>query len=84
MFTYTTEFGMIYTICRLFARLWITYIDRPNFAYYKSFPTEVIKTSPNIITYHQINRDVRVWYKQCIMRKLCTLALMLKGYLGIW
>ena len=59
-------------------------LDRLNFAFYKSFPTAAIKTSPNFITYHQITRDVKVWYKQCMMQKLCTLVLTLKGYLGIW
>ena len=43
--------------------------DRPDFAYYKSFPTVAIKTSPNFVTYHQINCDVRVRNKQCMMRK---------------
>ena len=52
-----------------FVRKVVNKLDRPNFAYYKSFPTVAIKTSPNFITYHQINRDVRVWYKQCITRK---------------
>ena len=56
---------------------------RQDFAYYKSFPTVAIKTSPNFIAYHQINRDVRERYKQCMMRKLCTLVLTLKGYLVI-
>ena len=41
--------------------------DRPDFAYYKSFPTVAIKTSPNFVTYHQINCDVRVRNKQCMM-----------------
>ena len=63
-----------------FVRKDVDNLDRPNFAYYNSFPTVTIKISPNVITYHQINRDVRVRYKQCITRKLCTLALMLKGY----
>ena len=53
-------------------------LDRPDFAYYKSFPTVAIKTSPNIITYHQINRDVRVRYQQCITQKLFTLVQTLK------
>ena len=53
-------------------------LDSPGFTYYKSFPTVAIKTSPNITTYHQFNHDVRVRYKQCITRKLCILALMLK------
>ena len=51
-----------------FVRKVVHNLDRPNFAYYKSFPTVAIKTSPNFITYYQINRD-RVWHKQCIMRK---------------
>ena len=51
--------------------------DRPDFAYYKSFPSVSIKTSPNFITYHQINRDVRVRNKQCMMQKLCMLVQML-------
>ena len=67
-----------------FVRKVVDNLDRPICAYYKSFPTVASKTSPNFITYHQINRDVRVWYKQCITRKLCTLVLTLKGYLGIW
>ena len=74
-----------YDLCHMpFVRKVVDNLNRPNFVYCNSFPTVAIKTSPNIITYHQINRDVRVWYKQCITRKWCTLALMLKGYLGIW
>ena len=43
-----------------FVRKNVDNLDRPNFAYYKSFPTETNKTSPNFITNHQINCDVRV------------------------
>ena len=78
MFTYTAEFGMIYTTIMPSVRKVVDNLDRPNFAYYKSFPTVAIKTSPNFITYHQISRDVRVWYKRCITRTLCTLVLTLK------
>ena len=67
-----------------FVRQHVDNLDRLNFAYYKSFPTVANKTSPNLITYHQINRDVRVWYKQCITQKYRTLVLTLKGYLGIY
>ena len=58
-----------------FVRKDVDNLDRYNFAYYKSFPTVATKISPNCITYHQINGDVSVWYKQCIPRKLCTLVL---------
>ena len=67
-----------------FVRKVVDNLDSLNFAYYKSFPTVAIKTSPNFITYHQRNRDVRVRNKQSIARKLCMLVLTLKGYLGIW
>ena len=73
MLTYTAEFGMIHMP---FVRKVVDNPDRPDFAYYKSFPTVAFKISPNFITYHQINRNVRGWYnKQCMMRKLRTLVL---------
>ena len=74
---------MVYTVYLYhmpFVRKDVDNLDRPNFVYYKFSD---IKRSPNLITYHQINRDVGVRYKQCITRKLYALALMLKGYLGI-
>ena len=84
MFTYTAEFGMVYRYHMPFVRKVVDNLDRSIFTCYKSFPTVAIKTSPNLITYHQLNRDARVRNKQCITGKLCTLVLTLKGYLGIW
>ena len=64
-------------------------IDRPNFDLLKRFfdsssDEEKKYKIKSFIEATRANRDVRVWYKQCIPRKLCTLALTLKGYLGIW
>ena len=64
-------------------------IDRPNFDLLKGFFDSSSDEEKNgkiksFIEATRANRDVRVWYKQCIPRKLCTLALTLKGYLGIW
>ena len=65
-------------------------IDRPNFDLLKGFfdsnsDEEKNDKIKSFIEASRANRDVRVWYnKQCIPRKLCTLALTLKGYLGIW
>ena len=64
-------------------------IDRPNFDLLKGFFDRSSDEEKNdkiksFIEASRANRDVRVWYKQCIPRKLCTLALTLKGYLGIW
>ena len=64
-------------------------IDRPNFDLLKGFFDSSSDEENNdkiksFIEATRANRDVRVWYKQCIPRKLCTLALTLKGYLGIW
>ena len=87
MFTYTADFGLRlrYDLYHMpCVRMVVDNLDSLNFAYYKSFPTVAIKTSPNFITYHQINSDVRVRNKQCITRKLCTLVLTLMRHLGIW
>ena len=64
-------------------------IDRPNFDLLKWFFDSSSDEEKNgkiksFIEASRANRDVRVWYKQCIPRKWCTLALTLKGYLGIW
>ena len=63
-------------------------IDRPNFDLLKGFFDSSSDEEKNdkiksFIEASRANRDVRV-YKQCIPRKLCTLALTLKGHLGIW
>ena len=58
-------------------------IDRPNFDLSKGFfdsssdeeKHDKIKT---FIEASRANRDVRVWYKQCIPRKQCTLAQTLR------
>ena len=64
-------------------------IDKPNFDLLKGFfdsswDEEKNDEIKSFIEATRANRDVRVWYKQCIPRKLCTLALTLKLYLGIW
>ena len=79
MFAYIADIGMVYIILP-FVRKDVDNLDRILPITCRSFPTVANKTSPKLHHLAPNNRDIRVRYKQCTTRKLCTLALMLKGF----